>query len=353
MRKILGLFLLALASTAFAASFDCSKSMTNGEKIICSNSELSALDEQLAEAYQLELMHSTNPNQLKSEQVAWIKQRDQSCEDLNCFLVLYKNRINDLTGASSGPTLGISSTNSNVEEIPAPVEVSSQQVKQTAESYSNHEAGENVSTQSAPIVSSGQNKESMASDAAEVPGSKVQDSQLKRVLLKLLGVALIVNAITAIYLHRRGRLVIYSDYTDAVFTGLVPIAAIVSYFLALFLEVPGYVSGMIAICVFLSLMFFVIKATARSNNGLSIFFTISLVSKITLVGFYYAVMMFLISVRGSSPRSKGESYAGYAARQRREARANATAMIVATAVFVAVSAWVCEKDEFTPIGDYF
>ncbi len=45
------ILLLLLSTTAFAASIDCKEAATWLEKAVCSNSELSKLDEQMAKAY--------------------------------------------------------------------------------------------------------------------------------------------------------------------------------------------------------------------------------------------------------------------------------------------------------------
>ncbi|MFZ4440662.1 MAG: lysozyme inhibitor LprI family protein [Syntrophales bacterium] len=49
--RILLVSLIALTSSAYAASFDCSKANTYNEKFICSNPQVSLADAQLGEAY--------------------------------------------------------------------------------------------------------------------------------------------------------------------------------------------------------------------------------------------------------------------------------------------------------------
>lgn len=169
--------------------------------------------------------------------------------------------------------------------------------------------------------------------------------------IKLLGLLLIVNAGLAIYFQRNGKLVIYKDYTDAVFTGLAPLAGILTNILLQFFEVPMAPARIVALLVFSSLMFFVVRSTARENDGFSVFFMMSLITKLTIVGLYYAVMAMLMYGSGSA-RRKGESYAAHEARSRREAKANAVAMAAITAGFIALSAWVCKNREFTAFDKY-
>jgi len=156
------------------------------------------------------------------------------------------------------------------------------------------------------------------------------------------------------YLHTAGKLVIYKDYTDAAFTGIAPLLSIIVYFLLRFFEVSPNIAMMVALGMFVILIFFVARSTAKNNNGLSMFFAMSLLAKLTIVGIYYAIMALLIYLRLSgSPRRKGEHYSTYEARLRREAQGNAALMAATTASIVALSAWFCKRAEFTPIDEYF
>jgi len=90
---IILLFLIDIQS--YAASFDCSQAQTWIEQNICDDSELSQLDEDLAEAYKNALVRFKDANQLKSQQRDWIKQRN-TCRDLDCVKQAYQFRLNFL-----------------------------------------------------------------------------------------------------------------------------------------------------------------------------------------------------------------------------------------------------------------
>jgi uncharacterized protein len=93
MKKIILMFLLVIYSSAFAASFDCSKASNTIEKTICSDSEMSELDEKLSILYKQSLI--SRPD-LKSEQIQWIRetrQCEKSSEILDCVKTSYENRI--------------------------------------------------------------------------------------------------------------------------------------------------------------------------------------------------------------------------------------------------------------------
>lgn len=94
MYKFLCVFALyCFATVSYSASFDCSKASSNTEKTICSDVELSALDEKLTDTYRKAIQ--LNPN-LKLNQRDWLKSLS-GCENSSnvsdCLKSLYKSRI--------------------------------------------------------------------------------------------------------------------------------------------------------------------------------------------------------------------------------------------------------------------
>ena len=89
--------------TAQAASFDCAKSVTPIEEMICNNRNLSALDEELAQHYKDTVSNTRNPASLKSEQRTWLLKTRDKCEDEYCLEEAYKERITVLK-VSLAPT---------------------------------------------------------------------------------------------------------------------------------------------------------------------------------------------------------------------------------------------------------
>lgn len=83
---------LLVANNSFAASFDCKKASTQIEIIICNNSELSRLDEDVSEIYRLILEKDAS---IKSSQEGWIKSRDM-CESDFCLINSYRDRVDEL-----------------------------------------------------------------------------------------------------------------------------------------------------------------------------------------------------------------------------------------------------------------
>ena len=98
MRKVKLLFLffiLGFCNFVFSASFDCSKLLSDVENMICSNSELSSLDDNLSKIYKKTLDVTENKEYLKSEQKIWVKKRNE-CKSIDCLRESYNNRIINL-----------------------------------------------------------------------------------------------------------------------------------------------------------------------------------------------------------------------------------------------------------------
>ncbi|MES2048048.1 MAG: hypothetical protein V4447_06590 [Pseudomonadota bacterium] len=98
------LFLLFSAS-ADAASFPCDKAKSVIEKTICSQPELSDLDEYLGRYYwaaRESLKHADAC--MVSDQRAWIKTVRDACQDAACLKRVYLNRLAQLDALQPGAT---------------------------------------------------------------------------------------------------------------------------------------------------------------------------------------------------------------------------------------------------------
>jgi uncharacterized protein len=82
---------------AEAASFDCTKASNIAETLICTNPNLSQMDDKLAAAYSTASSKSANPEQLLADERAWISHRDQ-CQTLGCVSDAYTKRLAELEG---------------------------------------------------------------------------------------------------------------------------------------------------------------------------------------------------------------------------------------------------------------
>ena len=78
---------------AFTASFDCTKVSNNVESLICSDSSLSKLDEELSKTYKNVLNNTNYKDVIKTKQREWITIRN-NCNNIECLEKLYKERLN-------------------------------------------------------------------------------------------------------------------------------------------------------------------------------------------------------------------------------------------------------------------
>ena len=86
-----------------AAGFDCKKASTLVENAICSDSELSDLDESMTAAYRDALANSDSSENIKSSQRNWLKKRN-TCKDATCLKNSYTQRINALNNLAGSPS---------------------------------------------------------------------------------------------------------------------------------------------------------------------------------------------------------------------------------------------------------
>jgi uncharacterized protein YecT (DUF1311 family) len=78
-------------NAAVKPSFDCGISLTDIEKIICGNSELSSLDAQVTSFYRTARMAATYPKVILEEQRKWLLDRN-ACGTLSCLVASYRAR---------------------------------------------------------------------------------------------------------------------------------------------------------------------------------------------------------------------------------------------------------------------
>jgi len=117
-----------MLNVAHAASFDCTKARSDAEKMICSDGELSNLDESLNAQYQQALQGSDKRDDLIKSQRAWIKYARNVCTTRECLQNAYKSRIKQLGLTSSFgmvfTTLPPDSKHPAVADTPATTSVS-------------------------------------------------------------------------------------------------------------------------------------------------------------------------------------------------------------------------------------
>jgi uncharacterized protein len=99
---LLILFSFVVIANAQAASFDCTKTVSKIEKMICEDTELSKLDEEMLTVYQKTYHYTADPAELRLKQKQWIKYRD-TCKEVRCVTKAYHSRLTVLQTILSDP----------------------------------------------------------------------------------------------------------------------------------------------------------------------------------------------------------------------------------------------------------
>lgn len=95
---LLGQGLTPLASTAHAASFDCTRARSADERAICGNRVLEDRDVELSVLYGLitKLVPMGSRDAIRREQTQWLGQRARCGADIPCLRRTYDRRIASL-----------------------------------------------------------------------------------------------------------------------------------------------------------------------------------------------------------------------------------------------------------------
>lgn len=81
---------LLLSNQSLAASFDCAKASNDVEKLICADSELSALDSTLGNLFSSGIRKNTD---VATDQKKWLREQRNTCKTPECIKAAYSRRI--------------------------------------------------------------------------------------------------------------------------------------------------------------------------------------------------------------------------------------------------------------------
>jgi uncharacterized protein len=97
---VLVFFLVAVSGRSEAASFDCARAESHVEKLVCSDPEVSALDERLGRAF---LQSRQSNKNVTIDQRRWLSSWRDTCVDINCLKKIYIARIDELANSTACP----------------------------------------------------------------------------------------------------------------------------------------------------------------------------------------------------------------------------------------------------------
>ena len=91
----MSVLLIASPLVGHSASFDCSKAKGYVERVVCSDPELSELDDALAAAFDWAKADALDASEVTREQRAWLVQRN-ACSEPSCIKTAYETRLEHL-----------------------------------------------------------------------------------------------------------------------------------------------------------------------------------------------------------------------------------------------------------------
>ena len=98
------LILTAFSVDIYAASFDCAKAKSRAEILVCSDSELSSIDDDLAKNYLKAKSLASSPAEFKAQGEREWKNRETTCIDKRCLLAWYSQRRSQLLSVINSQT---------------------------------------------------------------------------------------------------------------------------------------------------------------------------------------------------------------------------------------------------------
>ncbi len=106
---------LCVPIAGYSASFDCANAASYVEKVVCSDAELSKLDDALGAAYRAASANADAGTQLTRDQRRWLGIRN-ACRDRACIKSAYGARIVDLRAMESAQRAAVARRNAETDK---------------------------------------------------------------------------------------------------------------------------------------------------------------------------------------------------------------------------------------------
>ncbi|WAH55974.1 lysozyme inhibitor LprI family protein [Pseudomonas silvicola] len=351
LRPTTALLLALLAGNGMAASFDCSKASSFAEKSICADGYLSTVDNVLATSYKKALTAAADPQALRQSQREWLAQRDQ-CTTQQCLDKALGARIQVLDHYAADEQAKAYDAEQRVQaqqreaQRQAQDALAAQRVDQ-ARAAAEQQPRPHALAPAAPLQ-----------PRYQAPAPAAQPAAAQTLWQWFFGgpgwkyTLLIGACITAFTLRRHHAQVatLYTDYTDAAITNLLPAAGVIIGALCRWLELPAVLVYSAGVTGFALAILYAVYASIRSNRG-ALNTVMVIVTKLTLISVFYVLIGLLIASLFVNTRRQGESQARADARNRREKRATRAQIAGLTLAYTALTAWLCRRPMFTSLAD--
>lgn len=353
--RIIFLGFILFSTAASAASFDCTKAASFAEKEICRDGYLSGMDKILADVYKKAMSEAEDKQALKTSQMEWLQTRDactvQKCVDkaMSERIALLRNYSQNQPRAATVVTLPSATTSASTSQ--QAVSTSGNQIETPPTTPVAQVPRPSVSP-TKPVPTSNSYSKEIPTPVAGKPTTKAQVKALgfwDGPLWKYIAVGLLCVIGASMVLHHKGQLSIYTNYTDAVITNSLPLAAGAAYVLMAWLELPDALT--ISVVLGLGILWVAFAGFAAfviNDSPWKVVF--SLVSKLLLVSLFYVVVAVLIASLVST-KYKDETRAQAAARNRRGNRETVAYLAGFATGYSFMTRWLCRDGRFTSVAE--
>ena len=352
------LFLAALgvlATLPAMAYVNCEANhVTSADETVCWVPGLRGLNQEVRSAHEALALRVSDVSALRSDQTGWKEQVLDICDDTPCMETALAERAQLLRNALervAAPESAAMERRPGAIGLPEQVSNLPQQSTQQVSPLSQTESRRpRIAAQELPIAGPAQSVELTKASSASLSNVSNWGSSWGDALMRYGSLALCINCLVAIAMHVKGTLTIYRDYTDAAFTGIAPLVAIVASWLLSWIGLPDSWASVGGWLVLIGLASFVLISSLRNNptRGTAL---ISFFAKMTMIAFVYGLLLLILG-GGNPERRKYERRDYHAARQQREFEKQMVYAAVVAAAATALSAWLCRERRFSPLEAY-
>lgn len=300
-RVLLVLILSQLPCLAQAAGFDCAQASTAAEQMICTDNELSRLDEELSALYNAALASSAAPKPLKASQLEWLRERDRT-SGRDEMLQLYQTRIEELQKVPPG---GTAATGQPDEHEPAQA------------TTSGTKATSGVSSKNASPRNGSEERSGSGSQATGAPTTGKELAMTGSTILIICFAAVITVIalyVIGIRMQAGGALNIFVDYTDALLTVLALLVPLVmALVIALMENSKDMQKTALALTVITTgaLLFFPLKSAFVYNRSAAMALMALVIKFLTSFLYLFGIVFIIGGGIGAPGRMNGETEAEY------------------------------------------
>jgi len=318
----LSFVLLFTPNSLLAASFNCAKAATNIEKMICADSGLSDLDDQLGVAYKGALEAANDKEALKKDQRDWIKKRAE-LNNTSELMGFYQQRIESLHEMMTNDTPAAQQNQPAVPAVPAATSPESKPLEQS-------------------VIKTKKEPEPTRITTTEAPEQSVKDNNIRNWFIAAIVLALII---IGIIMHSSNKMNVCVDYTDAAMCLATVVVPIISAFLiGMFNKESPHLATVAFFVLLIGLGFFPAKAAFVYNKSIPLQF-LALFCKFATAILY--VLGVLAAVACRDEKKKYESERDYQERTRGNAWFVAILLVIVHAIYAFIVSRTVRLSDFT------